>query len=393
MPRVVSGLEVFLSGRASELRGQRIGLIANAASVDSTFTSAVRRLASLPGLRLAALFGPEHGLVTGAQDMVPVEGEREPGTGLTVHSLYGASVASLSPSPEMLEGIDVLVADLQDVGARYYTFAATIALALEAIARRGGRLILLDRPNPIGGAAIEGPGLAPEMSSFVGHFRVPVRHGLTMGELLRHHALGAGLEEALEVIPMRGWTRAMHFEATGLPWIPPSPNMPAVETAVVYPGACLLEGTNLSEGRGTTRPFEWAGAPFLDPEALAASLSREDLPGVVFRPLTFVPASHKWAGEVCGGVALHVTDRERFQPVRAGVAFLVAARRLAPSRFAWRTEPYEFVSDRPAIDLLTGGAFVRDAIDAGATLSEIVRGWPAQETAWRSERAHCLLYD
>lgn len=374
------------------MRGQRVGLIAHPASVDASLRSAVRLVQSSPGIHLTALFGPEHGLHAGAQDMIAVSGEEDRASGLRVFSLYGDTIDSLAPSPESLEGIDLLVADLQDVGARYYTFSATLALTLESLALRGKRMMLLDRPNPIGGTRVEGPPIEDAMRSFVGHVRTPIRHGLTMGELLLHHARGAEIEGALEVVPMRGWSRSMSFEETGLPWIPPSPNMPTLDTAHVYPGACLVEATNLSEGRGTTRPFEWIGAPFLDPERLASFLEAEKLPGVTFRPLTFVPAFHKWAGQACGGVALHVTDRDRFQPVRTGIALLIAARRLAPSRFAWRKEPYEFVVDRPAIDLLTGSPQVRERIEAGAGLEEVVEGWAAAESSWIQARSGSLLY-
>jgi uncharacterized protein YbbC (DUF1343 family) len=392
MTRVETGLEVFLKERARELEGRRVGLVAHAASVDAGLTSAVRLFAACPHLRLTALFGPEHGLLTGAQDMVAVGNERDQASGLKVHTLYGDTEASLRPTPEMLDEIDVLVADLQDVGARYYTFAATVALALEAGAAAGRRMIVLDRPNPIGGEAVEGPALGPKMRSFVGYIEAPVRHGTTIGELLGHHARSRGLEKALDVVPMRGWRREMSFEDTGLPWIPPSPNMPTPDTARVYPGACLVEGTNLSEGRGTTRPFEWIGAPFLDSVRTASLLNGWSLPGVVFRPISFVPAFHKWAGRLCGGVAVHVVDRARFRPVRTGVALLVAAKRLAPADFAWRSEPYEFVSDRPAIDLLAGDTLLREGIDAGADTEEIACGWTAVETSWREERAQSLLY-
>jgi uncharacterized protein YbbC (DUF1343 family) len=279
-PAVASGLEVFLAERAASLEGLRIGLIANAASVDARFASAARRIAEDRRLILAALFGPEHGVTGGAQDMIAVQGSRDAGggPGLPIHSLYGDSEASLRPTASMLEGIDVLVADLQDVGSRYYTFAATIAMALEEIAPRGGRVIVLDRPNPIGGSRIEGPGLEPAMRSFVGYIEAPIRHGLTMGELLTAHARRLGIERALEVVPMRGWRRSMDFEETGLPWIAPSPNMPAIETAVVYPGACLVEATNLSEGRGTTRPFEWIGAPCSTASGCAPSSRRTRCP-------------------------------------------------------------------------------------------------------------------
>ena len=389
---VASGLDVFLSETIRSLDGARIGLLANGASVDRSFRSAVSLLAERPEIRLTALFGPEHGLRTGAQDMVAVGGETAAGDAVPVYSLYGETVESLRPTPESLANVDVLVADLQDVGARYYTFAATIAYALEEAARLGKRVMVLDRPNPIEGDRVEGPGLAPAMHSFVGEMDLPIRHGLTMGELLRFHAARTGTSASLDVVPMKGWARDLPFEQTGLPWIPPSPNMPTLDTARVYPGACLIEATNLSEGRGTTRPFEWIGAPFLDPDAFAAQLSGMALPGVVFRPVTFVPAFQKWAGRPCGGAALHVVDRAAFRPVRTGVALLVAARRLAPRELAWRKEPYEFVSDRPAIDLLTGSPDVRRGVESGASLEEICRPWGPVEAAWPEIRAPYLLY-
>jgi uncharacterized protein YbbC (DUF1343 family) len=389
---VASGLDRLLAERGSALRGARVGLLAHPASVDRSLVSTLGRLRALGGVEIVALFGPEHGLQGEAQDMAPVAGGRDGGTGIRVHSLYGETEADLAPTEEMLEGIDLILADLQDVGARYYTFAATVALALEPIARRSGRLVVLDRPNPIGGLAVEGPRLAPGMESFVGAFDVPVRHGLTLGELLVRHARAKRLERSLEVVPMEGWRRSMDFEATGLPWIPPSPNVPTVDTAFVYPGTCLLEGTNLSEGRGTTRPFEWIGAPYLDGRRLAERLAAEDLPGTAFRPIVFRPSFHKWSGEPCGGVAIHVTDRRAFRPVKTGIAILVWARRLAPGDFAWRDKPYEYVSDRPAIDLLTGGKAVREGIESDAGVEEIVSGWDEIASVWTAERSAGLLY-
>lgn len=389
---VSTGLDVLLEERSQELKGLRIGLLAHPASVDGELRSTLQRLQERSDVRLTALFGPEHGLHTGAQDMVAVAEDHDRSSGLRIHSLYGETEASLSPTPESLEDVDLLIADLQDVGARYYTFAATAALALEALAPRRKRLLVLDRPNPIGGLSIEGPPLEERMRSFVGHIRTPIRHGLTMGELLLYHAREAGLTPALEVVPMRGWSRSMSFEDTDLPWVPPSPNMPTIETAYVYPGACLIEATNLSEGRGTTRPFEWIGAPFLDPERYASALNAETLPGVTFRPMTFVPGFQKWSGRVCGGVALHVTDRSRFQPVRTGAALLIHARRLAPALFAWRSEPYEFVTDRPAIDLLTGSTRFREAIEGGGGLEDVTAHWTESEDAWARSRSAHLLY-
>jgi uncharacterized protein YbbC (DUF1343 family) len=344
-------------------------------------------LAGAVGVELAALFGPEHGFAGTAQDL---DGVSDASAGpLRVHSLYGSSFESLKPSAEQLRGLDALVIDLQDVGSRYYTFQATMLYCLEACAANGVAAVVLDRPNPLGGVAVEGPALRPGFESFVGPRNVPTRHGLTMGELARLYAV-PGLQ--LEVIVCDGWRREWYFEQTGLPWALPSPNMPTVDTAVVYPGMCLIEGTNLSEGRGTTRPFELVGAPWIDPRALAARLEGEGLPGVRFRPAWFRPTFQKFAGQDCGGVQLHVTHRHVFHPVRTGLAVLAALRDLSGTRFAWRTEEYEFVSDRPAIDLLFGSDRERLALEGGTPWRDIAAAWGPEEAAFRSERTAALLY-
>jgi uncharacterized protein YbbC (DUF1343 family) len=333
--------------------------------------------------------------------MIGVTGERDARTGLPVTSLYGDSLESLLPSAAALAEIEVLVIDLQDVGSRYYTFVWTMALCLQAAARAGVSVIVLDRPNPIGGMAIEGGEVRPEAESFVGLASLPVRHGLTIGEVARLVVAGipwGGRRFAkplacdLHVVAMRGWQRRDYFEVTGLPWVLPSPNMPTPETALVYPGACLIEGTNVSEGRGTTRPFEIIGAPFVDGHRLAERLAAEQLPGVRFRPLTFRPTFHKFAGQVCGGVQLHVTNRVAFRPYLTGVAMLRALHALGGEALRWRTEPYEFVSDRPAIDLLTGGDEIRLGIEAGASLAELRATWSAGEAAFAERRRVGLLY-
>jgi uncharacterized protein YbbC (DUF1343 family) len=294
------------------------------------------------------------------------------------------------------------VVDLQDVGSRYYTYVWTMALALAAAARAGVAVVVLDRPNPLGGVAVEGGPVEPACESFVGLGCVAVRHGLTAGEIAGLVRAGmpwgaprfAGpLDCDLTVITARGWRRAMDFSATGLPWVLPSPNMPTVDTAFVYPGLCLVEGTNLSEGRGTTRPFEIVGAPFLDGYRLATALNEAGLPGVRFRPLSFRPMFHKFAGHSCGGVQLHVTDRATFRPYRTGIALLRAAAGQAPGAFRWRTEAYEFVAERPAIDLLTGSDAVRRGIDAGASLAEITAAFQPFEREFAERRSASLLYD
>jgi uncharacterized protein YbbC (DUF1343 family) len=307
--------------------------------------------------------------------------------------LYGKTFESLSPTPAHLSQIDVLVFDIQDIGARYYTYAATMALCMRAARSAGVRVVVLDRPNPIGGLQIEGGGLDPGLENFCGLYPVPQRHSLTIGELARlyNHTFGIGCE--LEVVACEGWRREQYYDECDLTWVMPSPNMPTLDTAIVYPGMCLLEGTNLSEGRGTTRPFELFGAPFIDGRALADELRRYDLPGVRFRPCTIEPTFHKFAGQGCGAVQLHVTDRRAFQSYRTGVAVLVAAKRLWPEAFAWRSEPYEFRDDVPAIDLLTGRPAVRVAIDAGADLNTVMQVACGGTEVYDAGRGKVLLYD
>jgi uncharacterized protein YbbC (DUF1343 family) len=400
MTQVFSGLDVLCAERLNLLKGRRVGVLCHPASVDSTLVHAVDRLAA-DGVRPARLFGPEHGIRGEAQDMVGVEEERDRLTGIPVTSLYGQSVDSLQPSQASLADIDVLVIDLQDIGSRYYTFIWTMALSMQAAAKAGVAVVVLDRPNPIGGHAIEGGEVDPGFESFVGLGSVPVRHGLTLGEVARLVKAGIPwggsrfskpMDLDLTVVPMRGWHRDRYFESTGLPWVLPSPNMPTTETAVVYPGLCLIEGTNVSEGRGTTRPFEIIGAPFVDGTELAHALVVEGLPGVAFRPLSFRPTFHKFAGQICGGIQLHVSDRSRFQPYRCGVAILRALHGLYSPNFRWRTEPYEFVSNRLAIDLLTGSEEVRTGIESGRSLAEVEATWRPAQLAFAERRQACLLY-
>jgi uncharacterized protein YbbC (DUF1343 family) len=386
---VASGLEVLLQRRAGVLRGQRFALLAHQASVDARLEHAVTLLAGVRQGRLVRLMAPEHGLWGAAQDHASIPATRDPATGLPVVSLYGAR---REPTAAMLEGLDAVVVDLQDVGARYYTFAWTLVLVMRRCARAGVRVIVLDRPNPLGGETVEGNIPDPAFASFVGLHPLPARHGLTIGELALHHDREQAIGCDLEIVPMRGWRRRMTWEDTGLPWVPPSPNMPTLDTARVYPGGCLLEGTNLSEGRGTTRPFEWIGAPYLDAHRYAAALNDAGLPGVHFRPARFVPTFHKWAGQLCGGVQVHVLDRRRFKPFLTGLAEIAAARRLAPRRFAWRRPPYEFERRRLPIDILLGTDAIRRSLEAGAPLREVERAWEGDLARWRRRRAASLLY-
>jgi uncharacterized protein YbbC (DUF1343 family) len=382
--RCRTGLDLLVRQDFAPLRGLRVGLVANQATVDRELRHAADLLAAAPGVCLAALFGPEHGLFGHAQDLVGVAAGQPGQGGVPVHSLYGDSIASLKPTAEQLRGLDALVIDLPDIGCRYYTFAATMCLCLEAAAAVGVRVFVLDRPNPLGGVVIEGPARRSGFRSFVGWMDVPTRHGLTLGELARLYVGEHKLNVDLTVLASEGWRRHRAFPATGLPWVLPSPNMPTWETAVVYPGQCLLEGTNLSEGRGTTRPFELCGAPWLDARRAADRLRAERLPGVVFRPAYFQPTFQKFAGQLCGGVQLHVTDFAAFRPVRTGLTVVAVLRELSGKHFRWRTETYEFVADIPAIDLLFGSDRERLGLEAGLPAAELARAWEAEEDAFRA---------
>jgi uncharacterized protein YbbC (DUF1343 family) len=371
------------------LRGARVGLVANPASVDGNLAHATVLLRQSRAFALVALFGPEHGVWANAQDLVEVSDGRDPVTGLPVYSLYGSTRV---PTEEMLSELDVLVVDLQDVGARYYTFAYTMLHVLEACAAHDRRVVVLDRPNPIGGVSLEGNVLDPAYRSFVGMHPLPARHGLTMGELARLFCHERRLSVRLDVVPMRGWRRGMAFEDTGLPWVMPSPNMPTPDTAFVYPGACLIEGTNLSEGRGTTRPFEIVGAPWLDPWRLAKSLERERLPGARFRPIFFTPAFQKHAGRLCGGVQVHVTDRERFPAYLTYLLLIGHARAQDPAQFAWRDPPYEYEYEKRPFDILCGTDRIRQALESGASPKTLVRSWDAGLKEFAKRRRPHLLY-
>jgi uncharacterized protein YbbC (DUF1343 family) len=391
MTGVLLGLDRLGAEFDGLVRDRAVGLVAHPASVDRELRHALDVLHGV-GAKVEILFGPEHGFAGEAQDMEPVNGFLRGPRGLPLHSLYGADEDTLAPPTRLLEGLDALVVDLSDVGSRYYTFVWTAALCLRACHRAGVELLLLDRPNPLGGELVEGAPQSPGFLSFVGLHPVPNRHGLTPGEILTLVARREGTADALRVLPMLGWERRMSFADTGLPWVLPSPNMPTPDTALVYPGGCLLEATNISEGRGTTRPFELVGAPGIDGERLARRLDGFGLPGARFRPVSFRPTFHKHADRSCGGVQIHVTEPEAFRPYRTGVALLLALRREAPEAFAWREAPYEFVSGIPAIDLLCGSPAVREGLEAGADLEEIARTWEAGEREFIENRKDCFLY-
>jgi uncharacterized protein YbbC (DUF1343 family) len=384
------GLERLLDGPDSRLiDGRRVGLVCNPASVDSRLVHAADRLTS-GRWNLTALFGPQHGFRSDLQEnMIESPHARDVKRRVPVHSLYSET---REPTGEMLAEVDVLVIDLQDVGTRIYTYIYTMANCLRAARAHGIDVVVCDRPNPIDGETIEGATLDPAYTSFVGQFPMPMRHGLTIGEAARLFNDAYGINAAVDVVPMDGWQRSMYFDDTGLPWVLPSPNIPTLDTAIVYPGAVLFEGALVSEGRGTTRPFELIGAPWIDGERFADALNARGLPGVIFRPVFFEPTFHKHAKALCGGCQIHVTDRHAFEPMRAGVEMLVEFHREAPSTPLWRDPPYEYEHIKPPIDILYGSDRLRNAVDAGEPADAITKDWPRDEEAFRKLRQPYLLY-
>jgi len=375
------------SKAARLVAGRSIGLLAHAASVDRALRPAATVLTEA-GARITAYFGPEHGFAGAAQDMVGVA--KKANRDAPVYSLYGDDVADLSPKPDWLRDLDAIVIDLQDVGARYYTYVWTAALTMKVAASVGTDVIVLDRPNPLGGVRVEGAPQRDGYLSFVGLYPIAVRHGLTIAELMQWVCDQARLDrEALHIVPMDGWQRAMTFPETGLPWVMPSPNMPTYDTASVYPGGCLIEGTTLSEGRGTTRPFELWGGPHLD---LRPLLDLE-LPGVTLRPVEIVPTFQKHAGVPCSGVQVHVTDPWVFRPYETYLRMLATVLPSLSPEARWRTEVYEFVSDRPAIDLLTGGPEFRAAVDAGEPLDAVLAREARGAAEFDGRRRAVWLYE
>lgn len=370
------------------LQGRDVGLLAHPASVDRHLRHA-REVLEAQGVRLRALFGPEHGYGGEAQDMIAVDDEQ---SDIPVYSLYGSTLEALTPQPEWLSPLDVLVIDLQDVGSRYYTYVWTAVIAMEAALAAGVEVLVLDRPNPLGGDLVEGAPQAEGYGSFVGWDAVAVRHGMTIGEIVRWGATRRGLDTSgLHIATMRGWLRSMTFEQTGLPWVLPSPNMPTLDTALVYPGGCLLEGTNLSEGRGTTRPFEIWGAPYVEHEAVMPRLRAVAPDEVALRPMSFEPTFQKHGKQRCFGVQVHRLPGQAFASYYAYAAYIAAVAATCEG-FAFRTHAYEFVDDIPAIDLLTGDASFRETVEAGAALGPWVERQRAGAQRFDEARRSHFLY-
>jgi uncharacterized protein YbbC (DUF1343 family) len=387
-PRVRLGTDVLLD--SARLRGARVGIVCNHASVNGALEHVIDRAAATEAWTVAAIFGPQHGFRSDVQDnMIETPHAHDASRRIPIHSLYSET---REPTAEMLRGVDTLVIDLQDIGARIYTYIYTMANCLRACARHHVPVVVCDRPNPINGVDVEGSLLQAGFESFVGQFPIPMRHGMTIGELARLFNDRYGLGAALDVIAMEGWERGMYADDTGLPWVMPSPNMPTLDTAVVYPGTVLFEGTLLSEGRGTTRPFELVGAPWIDAERFAREMNGLALPGVRFRPAVFEPTFQKHAQRACGGCQIHVTDRDAFKPVLTGVALLAMFRRFDPRAFEWRPPPYEYEHDRMPIDILAGSSVLRTHIESGMPAREIADGWRDDEMAFRRLRAEYLLY-
>ncbi len=387
--RVITGLERLVLHPPAWMRRARLGLLANQASVGPRYEHAADLIdRALPG-RLAVLLGPQHGFAGEKQDNMVESDHGLDRSGRAVYSLYGET---RKPTPAMFDGLDALVVDLVDVGTRVYTFAQTLAYSMEAAGRAGIRVVVLDRPNPIGGREVEGNLLTPECASFVGLYPLPMRHGLTLGELALFMAERMNPRPELTVVRMEGWRRDMYFRETGLPWVWPSPNMPMPETAWVYPGQVIWEGTNLSEARGTTRPFHLCGAPFIDPFRLRDELDGAGLEGAVFRPVTFEPTFHKFQGRVCHGVEIHPIDPKTFRPYRTTLTLLAILMRWRPDQVAWRPPPYEYEYDRLAIDLILGDRRVREGLEAGRPVREIEAGWQPELDRFIEDRQRFLLY-
>ena len=388
--RTVLGIERLCESDLGLIRGERVGLVCNQASVDHDFRHSADVLGSNDGVNLKALFGPQHGIRGDVQDnMVETPHTLDKETGLPVYSLYSET---REPTEEMLADLDVLVCDLQDVGCRIYTFVYTIANCMRAAAKFGKRVVVCDRPNPINGVSLEGNVLETEFASFVGQYPIPTRHGMTAGELARMFNSNWGINCELEVVTMEGWSRDLWFDETDAPWVIPSPNMPTLDSATVFPGTVHLEGTQVSEGRGTTRPFELIGAPYIEAAELERHLQAIGLPGVRFRASNFLPTFQKHAGAVCGGVQIHVTDRQSFKPVITGVAVVKACFDLYGESFRWKEPPYEYVFDKNPFDVISGTDALRQSIERGDSLETIRDSWAEGLSEFKSLRSGYLLY-
>lgn len=384
------GLETLFDNYLHLLKGERVGLIVNPASINQQYEHAADVFYNYKEINLTTLFGPQHGIRGETQDnMIEWEGFKDRRTNLPVYSLYGKTRI---PTEEMLKDVDILVFDVQDVGTRVYTFIYTMAHAMQACAKYGKRMVVLDRPNPIGGELVEGNILENEFASFVGLFPIAMRHGMTVGELAKMFNEAFAINCNLDIVPMSGWKRSMWWDSTAIPWILPSPNMPTLDTAIVYPGMVIFEGTLVSEGRGTTRPFELIGAPYIDAYALTEKLNNLNLPGVYFRPNYYQPTFHKHVGQLCGGLQLHILDRQKYKSVITAVAILNTIYHLYTDKFEWKQPPYEYVHDKLPIDVIFGSDKVRKQIELGISIDEIEASWQEGVEEFTKLRQKYLIY-
>ena len=390
MTPITIGLEQLAASSPASLKERRIGLLCNAASLDRHFVHASQILHDCLGSQLRILFSPQHGLFAEKQDNMIESADRlDPWLHIPVFSLYGRT---RRPTRDMFDELDVLIVDLQDVGTRVYTFIYTMSYCMEAARSFGKKVIVLDRPNPIGGAMVEGNCLAPGWRSFVGRYALPMRHGMTIGELalMFNQAFGIGCD--LEIIPMQGWQRSMLFPDTGRPWVAPSPNLPTAVSALVYPGQVIWEGTNISEGRGTTQPFELFGAPFIEPQKVLDCLGGQRLAGSLLRPVEFEPTAQKWQGQVCKGFQIHVSDPWLFRPYRTTLTLLQTIIKCYPNQLAWKEPPYEYEYERLAIDLILGDQSIRQRLEAGESIDALENSWSKDLRAFEKMRQSYLLY-
>ena len=384
------GLEKVLGERLDVLKNLRVGLICNQASVNHQFHHAADLFQDNPQIKLVKLFGPQHGIRGDVQDnMIETSHGIDQVTGLPIYSLYSET---REPTAEMLSGLDALVLDLQDVGCRVYTFIYTLANSMIACSKFGKKMIVLDRPNPIGGIEVEGNTLEKGHESFVGQYPIPMRHGLTVGELAKLFNREFGINCELEVVSMDGWDREYFYDETDAPWVMPSPNMPTVDTTIVFPGTVFFEGTQVSEGRGTTRPFEIVGAPYIIAKEYADALASLKLPGISFRPINFLPTFQKHMGATCGGVFVHIADRKIFEPVMTGLAMVKTIVDLYPSEFKWKNPPYEYVFDRNPFDVIAGTDKIRSLIENDNSMEDIKLSWQEDVKDFKKLREKYLLY-
>jgi len=386
----LTGLDVLLDSRFNALQGKSVAVLCNQASVSRDLHHIVDLFHRQEGFKLQAVFGPQHGLHGHTQDnMIEWEGAHDSRTNVPVYSLYGES---REPKDEMLNGVDLFVVDLQDVGARYYTFIWSMENCMRVCERLQIPVLILDRPNPISGLQVEGPLLQKDFSSFVGQRPLPTRHGMTVAEIAQYFKKTYYPNLNLDCVTMQGWSRSDYFNDLDLQWIPPSPNVPVVDTAVVYPGMCLLEGTNISEGRGTTRPFEAFGAPWLKAWDLAARLNELELPGARFRAVQFQPTFQKHSGEICEGCFLHVTDRRAFEPVLTALMILRECAKMGKDNFQWKSPPYEYETQKRPIDILLGKAGLAEKIIGDTPINELRQTLVQDVAEFEPYRKESLLY-